>query len=169
MTVPAAKTGFYDNPEIMVYEFGATPEVALQFGAAGETVAYPFLGPKGKRGKVVDMEVAVTETMVGTTTVPEIGVGVAAGTAGTPSYTYARYRVGTAAGTGLTAAATAPFRVRSLCTGNPTPPVSGLFTGHVALETDFLPADTVFYINFNEGVDGTEAGAARVKVMIHWF
>ena len=55
-----------------IYDTGVTP---VQFGADGEAVSYKFIGPPGKKGLVRDIEVLITEDMVGTTTVPEIGVG----------------------------------------------------------------------------------------------
>lgn len=161
----------YDNSIRIRYTFGATPQVALQFGAAAETVAYEFIGPKGRKGLVRDIEIEVSETMVGTTTVPEIGVGAAAGVAGTPSYDYARFRMGTAAGTGYSTSVNT-IRAKSLCVGasaTRVPPTLEDYTGHVKLETDFIPADTLFYINFNEGVDGTEAGAGRPAIEIDWI
>lgn len=161
----------YDNPIRIRYEFGATPQVALQFGAAGETVGYEFIGPKGRKGIVRDIEIEVTENMVGTTTVPEIGIGAALATAGAPSYDYARFRLGTAAGTGY-ATTVNTIRARSLVVGKSSarvPPTLTDFAGHVLLETAMIPADTLFYINFNEGVDGSETGAGRVAVEIDWI
>lgn len=167
----------YDNPERIRYTFGAAPGTALQFGAAAETVAYEYIGPKGKRGLVRDIEIEVTEAMVGTTTVPEINVGAAATIAATPSVDYARWRLGTAAGTGYgTDVSPNPLRASSLiqsrnevgASSNPGKQ-SLRFSEHVVLEKAFIPADTPFFISFREGVDGTEAGAARAAVEIDWF
>lgn len=165
----------YDKAERIRYTFGATPQVALQFGAAGETVAYEFIGPKGKKGIVRDIEIEVTEAMVGTTTVPEINVGSAATVAATPSVDYARWRLGTAAGTGY-ATSVNTLRASSLiqsynevdATTNPGKQ-STRFSEHVVLEKDYIPADTLFYISFREGVDGSETGAGRVAVEIDWI
>lgn len=161
----------YENPIRIRYTFGATPEVALQFGAAGETKAYEFVGPKGKRGLVRDIEIEVTENMVGTTSVPEINVGAAATVAATPSVDYARFRLGTAAGTGYaTSVDPNPMRASVLAGGgNGLKPELTDFAGHVLLETDFIPADTPFFISFREGVDGSETGAGRVAVEIDWY
>lgn len=161
----------YDNPIRIRYTFGATPQVALQFGAAGETVGYEFIGPTGRKGLVRDIEIEVTENMVGTTTVPEIGVGATVTTAGNPKFDYARFRLGTAAGTGY-ATTVNTIRARSECTGKSStkaPPTLEDFTGHIKLETDFVPADTLFYINFTEGAGGAETGAGRVAVEIDWI
>src|SRR5437588_9648801 len=59
------------------------------------TLTFNYVGPFGKEGHVEDIIVDVTTAMVGTGTVPEIDVGTASGD---PSY--ARYRLGTAPGTG---------------------------------------------------------------------
>lgn len=167
----------YDNAERIRYEFGTNVQEALQFGAAGETVAYEFIGPKGKRGIVRDMEIEVTEDMVGTTSVPEINVGDAASVAGTPEVEYARWRLGTAAGTGYTTAVSPnPLRASSLVNSkrevgaSVNPGQQSLrFSGHVQLEKAFIPADTPFFISFREGVDGSETGAGRAAVEIDWF
>lgn len=164
----------YANPIRMTYEFGTNVQQALEFGAAGETVAYEFVGPKGCRGLVRDIEIEVTENMVGTTTVPEINVGAAATVAATPSVDYARWRLGTAAGTGITTAVSpnpqrASRHIKTIAEPGSGGKVSTLFSGHVALETAYITADTPFFISFREGVDGTETGAGRVRVYIDWF
>src|SRR3954453_11100454 len=111
----------YANPETIVYE-SAT-------GAFGTTTASKsYIGPKGRKGVVRDIEVFLTADAVGTTSVPEVTVGAAVGTS-----EYARYRLGTTATAGITAAST-PARARSAVVGNPTPPVLNDFPGHVALE-----------------------------------
>lgn len=146
----------YDQPERIVYE-SAT-------GAFGATTASKsYIGPKGKKGLVRDIEVFLTADAVGTTTVPEVTVGASAG-----AVEYARYRIGTAAGTGLAAAST-PIRARGLTTGNPTPPVLSDFAGHVALETSAIPADTAFVISGKQGSGGTPAGTGYHRVTIDWF
>lgn len=160
----------YDKAERIRYELAGG--VIVQFGAAGETIGYTYKGPKGKKGLVRDIEARVTETMVGTTEVPEVNVGSALstndGTTKVLYKEYGRFRLGTTAAAGY-ATSTAVRRARSLTAGNPTPPVLNDFTGHVALETDFIPADTIFFITLVEGLDGTEAGAGVVAVEIDWF
>src|SRR3954451_17390497 len=84
----------YANPETIVYE-SAT-------GAFGTTTASKsYIVPKGRKGLVRDIEVFLTADAVGTPSVPEVTVGTAAG-----DVTYARYRLGSTATVGLTAAAT---------------------------------------------------------------
>lgn len=147
---------FYANPETIVYE-SAT-------GAFGATTASKkYIGPKGKKGYVRDIEVFLTADAVGTTTVPEVAVG-----ATSASTEYARWRLGTTAILGITAAST-PARARSLVTGNPTPPVLSDFTAHVQLETALIPADTAFFITGVAGTGGSPAGTGYHRVEIDWF
>lgn len=163
----------YANPIRSVYVFGSS--TALQFGAAGETADFTFVGPKGRKGLVRDIEIDITEVMLGTTTVPEIVVGSSASTAGSIDDDYARFRLGTAAGSGYGTDQNA-LRASSLVdseneVGAATLPgkQSTDFTGHVILEKAFIPADTEFHISFVEGVDGTETGAGHVRVEVDWF
>ena len=145
----------FANPETIVYE-SAT-------GAFGATTASKsYVGPKGRKGLVRDIEVFLTADAVGTTTVPEVTVGTAAG-----ATEYARYRLGTTATTGLAAAAT-PQRARSLVTGSGAAQTATDFANHVELEKTFIPADTVFVITGKAGV-GTPAGTGTHRVEIDWF
>jgi hypothetical protein len=61
----------------------------------GGTLTHQIIGPKGCVGFVRDIMVEVTVAMVGTTTVPEIAVGIASADA-----TFGRYRLGSVVGTG---------------------------------------------------------------------
>jgi hypothetical protein len=146
----------YDTPIRMHYK-----SAVGAFGATTATESY--IGPKGKKGKVVDIEVFLTADAVGTTSVPEVDVGSSSG-----DTSYARFRLGSAAGTGYAASAM-PKRARSLVTGNPTPPTLSDFTGHVALETALIPADTAFVITNKQGSGGTPAGTGYSVVAIDWF
>lgn len=130
------------------------------FGATTATESY--IGPKGKRGLVRDIEVFLTADAVGTTTVPEVDVGTASG-----DTTYARFRLGTSATAGITAAST-PVRARGLAIGNP-PPVLADYAGHVSLETAFIPADTAFVITNKAGTGGVPAGTGYTIVTVEWF
>lgn len=145
-----------DNPIREVYE-----SATGAFGATTATKSY--IGPKGRKGLVRDIEVFLTADAVGTTTVPEVTVGTASG-----DTTYARLRVGTSATAGLAAAST-PLRARGLVTGNGQNQTFEDFTGHVKLETAFLPVDTAFVITGKAGVGGTPAGTGYHRVTIDWF
>jgi hypothetical protein len=147
----------YDDP---IREIYVQPSSA--FGATTESTQY--MGPKGKVGRVRDIDVYITATMVGTTTVPEICVGTSAGD---PSY--ARFRLGTTAIAGY--AATAPFRA-SVIGGNTIDdgtPVYEDYTGHVKLATAVIPADTAFFISRVAGTGGVPAGTGPSRVIIDWF
>jgi hypothetical protein len=146
----------YANPETETYE-----SATGAFGATTATKTY--VGPKGKKGLVRDIEIFLTADCVGTTTVPEVDVGTASG-----DTSYARWRLGTTATAGMTAAST-PQRARSQISGNPTPPVNNAFAGFIALETALIPADTPFVVTMKAGTGGTPAGTGTSRVTIDWF
>lgn len=156
----------YDTPKTETYVFPSSA-----FGATTESRA--IKGPKGKKGLVKDIRTYLSADCVGTTTVPEITVGSAASDAGALFTEYARHRLGTAVGTGNTAAAT-PYRARALTanaqgrTGG-SPPALSDFSGHVQLETASIPADTVVYISRVKGAGGVPAGTGITEVEIDWF
>jgi hypothetical protein len=162
----------YDNPWREIYDTGVT---TIQFGADSEEKAYEFIGPKGKKGLVRDIEIEVTEDMVGTTTVPEINVGDAAAAVGSLDHEYARFRLGGTAILGYIATTLSPnpIRASSLIDTNNAPGAGGKqstdYSEHVVLERDFIPADTPFFISLVPGSGGTETGAGRVRVTIDWF
>ena len=150
---------FYANPETIRYP--SAPSAA--FGAATQTQT--FIGPKGKKGLVRDIEVFLTADAVGTTTVPEIDVGTASG-----DVSYARLRLGSAAGTGYgTGVQRASQLIATLGTAQVPPPAASDYAGHVALETAFIPKDTALVITLKAGTGGTPAGTASVYVVIKWF
>jgi len=152
MTIPA----HYANPQVEVLCLASTA-----FG--NSTTTFSYIGPKGREGHVEDIVVDITADMVGTTTVPEVDVGTASG-----DVSYARYRLGSAAGTGYTAASTPKRAQQEAWTGNPPIALSD-FAGHVALNTARIPKDTAFVITLKAGTGGSPAGTARVYVVIKWF
>ena len=145
----------YANPETEVYE-----SATGAFGAATTTRTY--IGPKGKKGLVRDIEIFLTADAAGSTAVPEVDVGTSSG-----DTSYARWRLGTTATAGITAAST-PQRARSLVVGTPIPPRLSDFPNHVELETAFIPADVAFVITMKQG-SGTPAGTGTSRVTIDWF
>ena len=140
----------------------------VQFGADGETVSYTLKGPKGRKGLVRDIQIHITEDMVGTTTVPEILVEAVASALGAVVGTYARFRLGTTAILGYLASST-PRRARNLVVGNGAQQTWEDFSGHVKLETAFIPDDTAYIITLLAGSGGSETGAGQVFVHIDWF
>ena len=154
----------YDVPQREEY---AQPSAA--FGATTDN--FYHMGPKGKKGLVRDMEADITADMVGTTSVPEIKVGTA-----TADHTYARFRLGTTATAGYTTAqgvrratVVANGARATSSAGEVTPDVYEDYTGHVKMNTAFIPADTQFCISRVLGVGGVPAGTAKTKVIIDWF
>ena len=110
----------YDVSDVEFYQW---PELVAW---AGTGTSRWIIGPRGKVGFVRDLVVEVTTSMVGTTSVPELQVGISSN-----DYTYGRYRLGTATATGYS---TGPHRAsQEPWTGN-TPRTLADFTGHVVLD-----------------------------------
>lgn len=146
----------YDNPITEDYV-----QVSSAFGAATESSRHQ--GPKGKTGKVRDIWIDITADMVGTTTVPEICVGTAAA-----AFEYARFRLGTAIGTGYTTAQ-GPRRASIVAGDQFDNALYEDFVGHVKMGTLLIPKDATFFISRVLGVGGTPAGTGRSIVWIDWF
>lgn len=93
---------------------------------AATAVVHNIMGPKGKVGFVRDIQVEVTTSLVGTTSVPEVCVGISSG-----DYTYGRYRLGTGLTTGY---GLGVHRASDeAINGNP-PRVATDFASHVVLD-----------------------------------
>jgi hypothetical protein len=150
----------YDKPQTEVYYIPS-------FAFGNSTATKTLKGPKGKKGVVRDIIMIPSADMVGTTTVPELDVGSASGLV-----EYARFRLGSTAILGYTAAAGIQ-RAAALVSGPANtggiPPVQNDFAGHVALETSSIPADTAFVVTSKAGVGGAPAGTAEFYVQIDWF
>lgn len=165
----------YDTPIRETYSI-----FAAAFGATA--VPKKYQGPPGKKGLVRDIRVYLSAAAVGTTSVPEVDVGTAAGDS-----SFARFLLGTTAIAGYAAG---EYRARSLCenaqgrTGG-IPPQLNDFANHIFLEGNnnsgttsidgtattqtFIPADTAFFIQGTAGVGGTPAGTGDIDVIIDWF
>lgn len=110
----------YDISDVELYQYA---EVTTW---AATTKAFTIVGPRGKVGFVRDLMVQVTTSMVGTTSVPELDVGISSG-----DFTYGRYRLGTSTATGY---AVGPYRASAeAIVGNP-PRLLNDYTGHVVLD-----------------------------------
>lgn len=112
----------------MSYELAQNQEYTYIDATLGATsVVHYIVGPRGKVGFVRDISVDVAVALVGTTTVPEIDVGISSGDA-----TFGRYRLGSTAilgyGVGPHRASTEPD-----VTGNP-PRTGAVYAGHVVLD-----------------------------------
>jgi hypothetical protein len=110
----------YDQSDVEFYQW-------QEFATFGTTSIVRYVvGPRGKVGFVRDIEVDITTSMVGTTTVPEIQIGISSG-----DFTYGRYRLGVSSATGY---ATGPYRASAeAITGNP-PRTLADYTGHVVID-----------------------------------
>lgn len=110
----------YETSDTQEYQWAADST----FGAT--SVTHYIVGPKGKVGFVRDVFCDVTTSLVGTTTVPEIDVGISSG-----DYTFGRYRLGTVISTGY---GIGPHSAsQEAITGNP-PRALADFAGHVVLD-----------------------------------
>ena len=148
----------------MSYDAPIRERFVLPSAAYGATTASQKIrSPKGLTGIVRDITVIPTADCVGTTTVPEVAVGATQGAA-----EYARFRLGTAAGTGYTSAQ-GVRRARALATTTTTPPTLTDFAGHVLLETARIPADTDVFVSGVAGTGGTPAGTFVAYVDVEWF
>ncbi len=125
----------YELPDVVTYEWGQD----ATFGTA--TVTHEIVGPRGKVGFVRDISIDVTTLLVGTTSVPEICVGLTSG-----DVTFGRYCLGT---TATLAYATLGMRSASdeLITGNPPRSLS-----------DYAPTRTSFTTGPRILLDGAPLG-----------
>jgi len=133
----------YEISDVELWQF---PEASTW---AGTSVLRYIMGPKGKVGFVRDLFVDVTTSMVGTTSVPELQVGISSG-----DYTYGRYRLGTTTTAGYDVG---PHRAsQEYITGNP-PRAGSDFASHVVL--DGGPYTSV---GISGGSYGTQVPAGRI-------
>lgn len=155
----------YENPQITEYIFNDAT-----FGATA--VTHNGIGPKGCTGYVRDIEVDIATSLVGSTTVPEIMIGVSSGDS-----TYGRYRLGSTLslgyGTGVKRAS------QEAITGNPPRNLQD-FAHHVELDgypldstnnrqpLGRIPKDTAFVVTCQLGVGGSPAGGGNVRIKIEW-
>ena len=110
----------YDVSDVELWQWGQD----ATFGAT--TVTHFIVGPKGKVGLVRDILADITTSLVGSTTVPEVMIGISSGDS-----TYGRYRLGTTASGGY---AVGMHRAsQELLPGNP-PRAATDFASHVILD-----------------------------------
>jgi len=110
----------YDISDVEMWEF------PMNTTWAATTTSFTLVGPRGKVGFVRDMMVQVGTSMVGTTSVPELQVGISQG-----DFTYGRYRLGTTITNGY---AIGSYRASAeAIVGNP-PRLLSDYSGHVVLD-----------------------------------
>jgi hypothetical protein len=148
----------YDIPQRETY---VQPTSA--FGATTESMR--IIGPKGKKGKVIDFGIDITTAMVGTTSVPELAVGTAQGDS-----TYGRFRLGTTIAAGYGVGAQRATVVGGNTVTDDSPSFDD-YVGHVKLTPPAIsiPADTQIFISRVAGVGGAPAGAGASYVIIDWY
>lgn len=140
----------YENSDNELYQWGQD----ATFGST--TVVHFIMGPKGKVGLLRDVFVEVTTSLVGTTTVPEVMVGISSGDA-----TFGRYRLGTAIGTGY---GVGPHRASAeAISGNP-PRTLADFAAHVVLDGGPLTSQGVAGGSFGTLVPAGRIPAGPLKV-----
>lgn len=135
----------YDTPQVQTYSY---PAVAL----SGGNVTRILRGPKGKRGRILDIAASITTTTGGATTPPVVQVGVLGSL-----FAYAAWSIG-AAGAGLTAPAAAN------ASNSP-----GAFVLQADQTPSILPADTDLYLTFVSATGAGAAGVGDIHVTIGWF
>ncbi len=139
----------YDVSDVELYQWAESSTWAAT------SVTHYIIGPRGKVGFVRDLLVEITTSMVGTTSVPELQVGLSAG-----DTTYGRYRLGTATATGYAAG---PVRASTEgWTGNP-PRTLADFSGHVVLDGGPLSSKGIA-----GGSYGTVVPAGRIPANGAW-
>lgn len=127
----------YSNPDRRCYCFGE-----IDFGAGGEVVS--ITGPKGKKGTLIDIHAAATETFTADTTEAEIQVGTAG-----DADAYALMQLGTLADTDSASA-------------------QDESTDIDAIIDSAIPADTQVEVTMVAPTGGTPAGKAFVQLVIDW-
>jgi hypothetical protein len=116
----------YDIADTELYQYSGT--TATDFSTFGATTQARFIqGPPRKVGFVRDLMVDVLTALVGTTSVPELDVGIASA-----DFTFGRYRLGTAIGTGYPVGFWRASQEADII-GNP-PRTGTLFASHVVLD-----------------------------------
>ena len=133
----------YDSPMRITYSRNA-----INFGTSTSRI---LRGPKGKRGRVVDINVSGTTLFTAVTTEGRVDVGVA-GSAAT-----------------LIANATMPLSTLAAGAALNASNVSGALVGQPGSAIPYLAADTDFTIGFIAPTGGSPAGVADVDVTIDWF
>lgn len=135
----------YDTPQSITYSH---PAVAL----SGGNVTRIIRGPKGKRGRIVDISANVSTTTGGATTPPIVQLGILGTLAA-----YAAWSIG-AAGAGITAPA-------GLNASN----TSGALILNSDQTPQILPADTDIYLTFVSATGAGAAGVGDIHTTIVWF
>jgi len=131
----------YDTPDQETYCFPSKD-------FASTDVTYVLAGPKGKQGRIRDVQFVCTVTCAGATTKPIIHVGISGDTD-----KYCLFNLGTtAAGAAVRATGTAGILIND---ADGTPQIH--------------PADTALHVVLVAATGGGAAGVGLVQVMVDWF
>lgn len=125
----------YDNAQIITYSLGLH-----DFGAGSDDLA--IKGPTGKKGRIVDIGVMVTETFTATTTPGYVRLGTAA-----DADAYAELGMGVAADTNYW----------------------NILDDTDAIIAADVPADTQIEVALVAPTGGTPAGIGWVNISVAWY
>jgi hypothetical protein len=128
----------YDNPQTGIYQFASK-----DFGASAGVTTHSICGPAGKKGKLRDIGVAITEATVFATTLGHVQVGIS-----TDLDAYGKLNIATG-----TAAQTV------FNSGDDTDAI---------IDAD-IPADSVVTVTLTEGTGAGLAGQGAPVVVIDWI
>jgi hypothetical protein len=128
----------YDNPQSMIHNFAN-----MDFGAAAGATTHRICGPAGKKGRLVDIGVALSEATVFATTLGHIQVG--------------------------TAADADAYGKLNIATGQAINTVYNSSDDTDAIIDADIPADTVVVVTLTEGTGAGLTGQGAPMVAIDWY
>lgn len=129
----------YSNPQTCMYNF---PN--MDFGASSGATTHSIAGPAGKKGRIVEVGVAVTEATVFATTLGHVQVGTSA-----DLDAYAKLNIPTASADNTV-----------VNTADDTDAV---------LDADIPSTDVCIHVTLTEGTGASLAGQGYPYVIIDWF
>ena len=135
----------YDNPVTTMYNF---PN--MDFGAAAGDTVHRIAGPTGKKGKVREVGVVISEATVFATTLGQVKVGSAA-----DDDAYALLNIATST------ALNAVF--------NSADDTDAIIKASNNIDTVDITADTAILVTLVEGTGASLAGQGHPYVIIDWF
>lgn len=128
----------YDQPIHGVYNF---PN--MDFGASSGATVHTIPGPAGKKGRLIDIAVGITEATVFATTLGSVAVGTSA-----DADAYGILNIPTAAADNTV--------------------VNKLDDTDAIIAAD-IPAETAVHVTLTEGTGAALAGQGYVSVYIDWY
>ena len=128
----------YDQPIHGVYNF---PN--MDFGAAAGATVHTIPGPAGKKGRLIDIAVGITEATVFATTLGSVAVG--------------------------TSADADAYGILNIPTGAADNTVVNKLDDTDAIIAADIPAETAVHVTLTEGTGAALAGQGYVSVYIDWY